>query len=131
MAEDRNLEVARKAYAAFDTGDMQGVLDSMSDDIVWHFGGNNPLTGTYRGKDEVIGMMGRLLEETGGTFKVDVHDILANGVHGVALVNTSASRNGKTATGRAVHIWHDDEDAKTTEFWTIAENQEDFDALWD
>jgi len=125
------LEAARKGYEAFATGDMETVLSVWADDIVWHVGGNGPLAGTYKGKEEVLAMMGRLMQETDGTFKNEVHDILTNGTHGVALVTASASRNGKTAEGRVVHVWHDDGEARMKEFWAIGENQADFDALWD
>ena len=131
MAEDRFLEAARRGYAAFDAGDMEAAMDVWADEIIWHVGGNGPLAGTYHGKEEIMGMMGKLMEGTGGSFKMDVHDILTNGTHGVALVNVSASRNGKSAEGRAVHIWHDNGGAQMTEFWSIGENQAAFDALWD
>jgi uncharacterized protein len=51
-------------------------------------------------------MFGRLLELTGGTFRLDVHDILANDTHGIVLVTTHAERDGRTLASRRVDIWH-------------------------
>ena len=49
-----NADVARRAYNAFLTGDMATMAELMSDTIVWHAPGNNPLSGTYKGKEEVF-----------------------------------------------------------------------------
>jgi hypothetical protein len=45
---------------------------------VWHAAGRNPLAGDHRGTDEVLGYFGRTLELTGGTFRVELHDVVAN-----------------------------------------------------
>ena len=36
------------------------------------------------------------MQETGGTFKYEIHDMVANDEHGVAIVEASARRNGKS-----------------------------------
>ena len=46
-----NTEIARRAYDAFLTGDMETMGALMSDEIVWHAPGDNALSGTYSGKD--------------------------------------------------------------------------------
>jgi len=83
MSDHPNLERARAGYEAFASGDMATLNDVISDDIAWHNGGNNILTGDYEGKDAVFGFFGRLAEETGGSFENEVHDMLANDDHGV------------------------------------------------
>lgn len=126
MADHPNLEAARVGYKAFAEGDIATLNDVMADDVVWHFPGDNTLSGTYEGKDAVMGMFGRLAQETGRTFDQEIHDMLANDEHGVALVIDKAERGGETFEGRAVHVFHM-EDGKLTEFWSI---QEDL-AAWD
>lgn len=101
----------------------------MSDDIVWHSGGNNTLTGEYVGKEAVLGYFGRLMQESGDSFKNDVHDMLANDEHAVALVTSSATRGGVAYEGNAVHIFHM-RDGRMTEFWSFAEDQGKLDELW-
>ncbi len=129
MTDHPNLERARAGYAAFASGDMATVGDLMSDDIVWHSGGNNVLTGDYVGKEAVLGYFGRLMQESGGSFKNDIHDMLANDDHGVALVAQSATRGGVSFEGNAVHIFHM-RDGKMTEFWSFPEDQSKFDEVW-
>lgn len=129
MTDHPNLIAARTGYEAFANGDMATLNDVMSDDIVWHNGGDNILSGDYEGKEAVFGFFGRIVEETGGSFNNEIHDILANDEHGVALVDTSATRGGKSLQGRAVHVFHMS-DGKLTEFWSYPEDQTAIDEFW-
>ena len=110
-------------------GDLATVMDLFSDDIVWHSGGNNILAGVYEGKEAVLGYFGRLMQETGGSFKNDIHDLLANDEHGVALVTSSATRGGKSYEENSVHVFHM-RDGKVTEYWSFAEDQSLVDEFW-
>jgi uncharacterized protein len=111
-----NEDLARRGYEAFIQGDMQGVSDLLSDDIVWHVGGRSPLAGDYRGKDEVLGFLAKTMELTGGTFRLEIHDVLANDEHVTALLVARAERDGKTLEDRQAHVLHV-KDGKVTEYW--------------
>ncbi len=129
MADHPNLERARAGYEAFAAGDMAALSDLLSDDILWHSGGNNILSGDYAGKEAVFNFFGRLVQETGGSFKNNIHDMLANDDHGVALVKTEATRGGKSLALNAVHVFHMSE-GKLTEFWAFSESEKAFDDFW-
>ncbi|HSG80058.1 MAG TPA: nuclear transport factor 2 family protein [Acidimicrobiia bacterium] len=124
-----NEQRARAGYKAFNEGDMAAVFDLLSDDVVWHSGGNNRMTGDYVGKEATFGFFAQLGQETAGSFHNDVHDLLANDVHGVALVTAKAARGDKTLDARVVHVSHW-EDGKMTEFWALPENPSEFDDFW-
>jgi uncharacterized protein len=117
-----NETLLRRNYQAAAEGDFQTIVDRMADDIVWHVGGHNPLSGDYRGKDEVLGYLGRLGEETGGTLKNEPHDVLANDEHAVGLLQFSAQRGDKSLSERAAHIVHI-RDGKVAEVWFFWEDQ--------
>src|SRR2546423_11837806 len=87
-----NEDLLRKGYEAFATGDMATLNELFADDIVWHAPGRNALAGTFRGKNEVFGNLQSVMEMTGGTFKLDIHDLLADDEHGVVLVGVTAER---------------------------------------
>lgn len=129
MADHPNLERARVGYEAFANGDMATLNDVIADDVVWHNGGNSPLSGDYEGKEAVFGLFGRIAQETGGTFENEIHDMLANDEHGVALVVTKGTRGDKTLEGRSVHVFHMS-DGVLTEFWAFPEDQSAFDDFW-
>jgi ketosteroid isomerase-like protein len=130
MAEHPNVERARQGYEAFAKGDMDTVGELFADDIVWHAGGNNILSGDYKGKEAVFGLLGRFVQETGGSVSQEIHDILANDEHVVVLLQTSAERNGVRVEQRAVDIMHADADGRIAEFWRFFEDQAAVDAMW-
>ena len=129
MSDHPNLVRARAGYEAFATGDLAAVSDLLSDNIVWHSGGSNVLTGDYVGKEAVLGFFGLLMQESGGSFRNEIHDMLANDEHGVALVTMSATRDGKSFESNLVHIFHMS-DGNMTEFWAIPEDQSRYDEFW-
>jgi len=88
-----NEDLLRRGYDAFGRGDMAAISELFADDIVWHVPGNNPLAGDYKGRDNVLAYFGKSVELTGGTLRVEVHDILANDEHGVALTRDTAQRD--------------------------------------
>lgn len=130
MADHPNVDLLRRGFEAFSNGDFDTLRDVFSEDVVFHVGGNNPLAGDYKGIDEVFGFLGRLVEETGGTFSLDLHDVLANDEHGVALVRASAERQGKRLQDdNNANVFHID-NGRITEVWALAEDTTRFDALF-
>ena len=129
MADHPNLVSTRQGYQAFADGDLARVSELLDDHVVWHVGGNNTLTGDYEGKEAVLSFFGRLMQETGGSFKNDIHDMLANDEHGVALVTQTATRGGTSIEGPVVQVFHM-RDGKMTEFWTFARDQSAIDEFW-
>ena len=123
MTEHQNVELTRRGYEAFAKGDLAALTELIADDVTWHVTGAGPLTGTYHGRDEVFGFLGRLVEETAGTFRMDVHDVLANDEHAVALCTLSASRGGKSIEVPVANVSHV-RGGKVTEFWSATAQPE-------
>jgi hypothetical protein len=95
-----------------------GTVQSLfAEDVVWHFPGRGPLAGDYKGVGEVMAWLGRSAELTGGTLRLEVHDILANDEHGVALTRATAERGSKQLADNGVSIFHI-RDGKAVEVWT-------------
>ncbi|HZC03259.1 MAG TPA: nuclear transport factor 2 family protein [Gammaproteobacteria bacterium] len=78
-------DTLRTIYDAFAKGDVETVMSLLTDDIEYHITGRSPVSGNYSGKEEVLGFFGKLMQLSGGTFRLEVEDILANDEHGVAL----------------------------------------------
>jgi ketosteroid isomerase-like protein len=111
-----NEELVRRGYDAFATGDIATLNELFADDIVWHAAGRNQLAGTYRGKEEVFGTFQKVAELSGGTFKLDIHALLADEDHVVALTHATAQREGRTLDDNTIQIFHI-KDGKVTEQW--------------
>lgn len=124
-----NENLVRKAYQAFATGDMATLNELFADDIVWHAPGRNELAGTFRGKDEVFANLQKNMELTSGTFKLDIHEILADDSHAVGLLRATAQREGKTLDDNTVQIFHI-KDGKMTESWLHPSDAYASDEFW-
>ncbi len=120
----------RQGYENFDKGDLDAIRGDFAPDTVWHSGGSNILTGDYKGIDDVFAYFMKIFEETGGTFKNEVHDVLANETHGVALVKATGTRKGKTLDTNTVHVVHFNSEGQISESWIIPEEFEKSNDFW-
>ena len=128
MAEHPNVARIRDGYAAFAKGDFAVLNDLFAEDLVWHNGGRNQLSGDYRGRDAVYGSFGKLAEVTEGSFHLDLHAVFADDEHGAALVVSTASKGGRSITTNEAHIFHL-RDGKVVEFWNASTDPYAFDEL--
>lgn len=60
----QNVETAKKAYDAYGAGDVETVLSTFDDEIEWSVPGNSTISGTIRGKDEFLELLGKLAEKS-------------------------------------------------------------------
>ena len=124
-----NEDLLRKGFAAFGKGDLETVQGLFTDDVVWHVGGNNQLSGDYKGKAEVMGWLGKNMELSGGTLSVEPHDILGNDEHVVALITATAQRESMSLRDNACQVHHV-AGGKVTEVWLHAGDQKAVDEFW-
>jgi ketosteroid isomerase-like protein len=123
-----NEDLVRRGYAAFGTGDIATLSELFADDVVWHVGGHSPI-GDYMGKEAVLGFFAQLAERAGGTFRLDIHDVLANDEHVVALVKATAEREGKSLNDNGAQVFHV-QGAKVSESWFHSGDQYAGDEFW-
>jgi uncharacterized protein len=125
-----NVDLVQRGYEAFAAGDIATLNELFADDIVWHSPGNNQLSGTFRGKDEVFANLQKNVELTGGTFKLDIHTILADDDHAVTLLRATAQREGgKSLDDNTVQVFHI-KDGKVTESWLHPSDAIASDEFW-
>lgn len=124
-----NEDLVRKGFAAFATGDLATMDALFADDVVWHSGGRSMLSGTFEGKEAVFANFGRFASEV-ESFNQELHAILADDEHAVALVNATMTRGGKTETQPQVIVFHI-ADGKVTEAWISFQDAYAADAFWE
>ena len=122
MADHPNAALLRKGYEAFDKGDVAVLTELFAEDVVWHVAGNNQISGEHRGKEAVFAAFAKTVGVPPLSFKIELHDVLANDEHAVALMQATASRQGKQLDLRDVTVYHI-RNGKVTEFWSFAEDQ--------
>jgi uncharacterized protein len=101
-----NEEPVRRAFDAFASGDVEALRELMEPDSVWHAPGRNPLAGDHRGVEAILGYFARTMELTGGTFRTELHDVVANDEHAVSLFAARGQRQGRTLDVRNVLVTH-------------------------
>ena len=119
---ERNIEIARKGYQAFNEAHLDEAMVLIHDEIVWHIGGDNPLTGDYRGKDAVLELLVKFGQRMEGTYEADVHDVLATEDHTVVIGTYTATRHGRTHGARFVDVIHPASDGRAREYWRFFED---------
>jgi len=124
-----NEELIRGGFDAFGKGDLDTVGELFADDIVWHFPGASQISGDFSGKDAVLQWLGRSFELTGGTLKLELHDVLANDEHAAALTRVTAQREGKSLDDPSIQLFHV-KDGKATESWIYPSDQRVSDDFW-
>jgi uncharacterized protein len=113
-----NEDLVRAASAAFGRGDLSTLRDQyFADNVIWHVAGTGPLAGDYEGAAQVMGVLGKVSELSGGTVQPELHDVLVSSDHTVALTTIRAQRAGKQLQLNLVHVIHS-ENGKATEIWT-------------
>ncbi|MGA8260272.1 MAG: nuclear transport factor 2 family protein [Arenicellales bacterium] len=91
-----NADVIRRAYAAFNAGDIDILTETFDENAAWHTPGRSPIAGDSRGREAVFAQFGRYAGGTDGTFKATLQHILRSddgrivGVH-----HNSGERKGK------------------------------------
>lgn len=116
MEEHPNAQILRRGYDAFARFDLEAIQNLFADDVVFHVGGRNVLTGDYTGKDSVLGFLADLTTHTEGTYRLELHDVLGSDDHAVALVTEIGQRQGRQLDMNSVHVYHLS-GGKVTEGW--------------
>ncbi len=122
-----NAQVVMRGFQAFAEGDMATMKGLFHDDAVWHTAGNNQFSGDHQGPDAIVRMMGEV--SSAAEIQNEPHDILASDDHVVVLVNSKATKPGKTLDGQNVFVFHV-RDGKVSEAWGIPKDQAAADAFW-
>ena len=118
MADHPNAARYRAMSEAMARGDfdMQTILDGMADDIEWwEIGGAEPI----RGKQALMERM-QWLSDYSITF--DLHDVVANDEHLIALGTATATKGDESLTYRTAEIHHTDPDGRLTHRWSFSDD---------
>jgi uncharacterized protein len=96
MRADENVATMRRAYVAFNSGDMATVGEIFDENAVWHLPGRSSMATDYQGRDAILAYFGQLGQETEGTFRAELERLLADDDDRVVGIQRStADRAGK------------------------------------
>lgn len=100
--QEKNIELIKKGYEAFNARDGQTVLSLFDDNAEWIQPGNSAISGTYHGKQEIAGLLATMGEKQ---VSVTNDHILADGDLVVMLGQTTVA--GETTDAATVFTIRD------------------------
>lgn len=96
MGAEENAAIMRRAYEAFNKGDINTLIEIFDESVVWHLPGRSSFADDYQGRDATLAYFGQLGEKTGGTFRAELKHLLADDDDRVVGIQRSTGeRDGK------------------------------------
>ena len=128
MTEHLNAATVRRGAEAWNSGDLDVIRESFSDDVVFHFAGTNAMSGTYRGRDAVMDALARAIQ--GGGLHPDVESVLASDDHVIVFFHSISERDGKTLDVVLAMPMKLNAEGKIREVWYLANDQRGYDEFY-
>jgi ketosteroid isomerase-like protein len=130
MTADENVAIMRRAYEAFNSGDLDTVAETFDDSVVWHLPGRSAMADDYQGRDATLAYFGQLAQETGGTFRAELQHLAADGDSRVVGIQRSTADRGRKHLDVADCIVFELKDGRVTDGREHFENLYAWDEFW-
>jgi len=96
MGASENAAIMRRAYEAFNKGDIDTLIEIFDESVAWHLPGRSSMAKDYQGRDATLAYFGLIGQETGGTFQAELQHLLTDdGDRVVGIQRSTGERNGK------------------------------------
>ena len=128
MEEHPNVTLMRGLFESFAAGDVAAMEIAFDEDLTWHAPGTNRFSGQFRGRSAAMQRFAQM-REAGISTSFDVHDIVANDEHVIALAHLHLEvADGRRYDQPQVAVAHV-RDCRIVEFWTMNQDQAVLDLL--
>jgi ketosteroid isomerase-like protein len=119
MSDHPNAALIRNMSESFNSGDIQKMVDMLSDDIEWHeIGRAEPIVGK-------AALGARFGMDSGAPPPYEItattHDVIANDDHTIVLAKAHATKDGRTLDYKVAEIYHM-KDGKITARWAFSDD---------
>ncbi len=107
MSAEANKDLLRTAYAEMAKGNAQAFLGAMADDVTWTLIGTTKLSGTYRGKQDIIdNFFGPFMADIDGHAAITPKNFIADGDYVAMQAEGKArTRFGKDYDNTYCHVF--------------------------
>lgn len=102
---DTNERAIRELYDARARRDWDTVRSLLADEVGWHEPGEEDHSGDYRGREEVVELLQKLVAVTEGTFQLEPEAFLNLAEHSAVLVRWWAERQGRRSDGYEIAVY--------------------------
>lgn len=114
-----NEELARREIELIEAGELEALEDLYAADLVVHYPGRNPLSGSHP-VQEFLARFQELLGD--GTLTRELNDALGSDHHAVQLLRVTASARGRSHSWNAVAVLRV-RDGRFSECWIHVDDQ--------
>lgn len=126
--EHPNAILVRAAFEDFAAGELEALGRAFTENVVWHVPGMNRFSGRFDGRAAVLDRL-RRMHEAGVVQRLEIHDVVANDEHAVALVRLHVTNGqGQHYDQQQVQVWHL-RNGLCHEYWAMNEDQAVLDVL--
>ncbi len=116
MSDHPNAARYREMSTAVSGGDLEAFAAAVAEDVTWwEIGADEPIRGRQA-------LMERFQSLSDFEISGDLHDVVANDDHLIALLDATARRGGETLSYRVAEIYHVDADGRVTERWAFSDD---------
>jgi ketosteroid isomerase-like protein len=129
MSVARNIETIRRFYGAGPVDDDRERLPYFAPAAVWHVPGENPVSGPYRGVEEIQTDMAARMAPL-DRWEFDIQDVMGNGDMVVATLRFRGTRRGREIESAGAHAFRLDERGQIVEAWGFTQKQADLDEFF-
>ncbi|MFI5214954.1 MAG: nuclear transport factor 2 family protein [Candidatus Limnocylindria bacterium] len=117
MSVHPNAARIRGLFQAFHDRDLAAIQAAIPEHAVWHFPGRKGgLAGSHQGRDAILAFLGQVVALSGGSFRLELEDVIASDTSAAVFFRGSGSRAGRTLdnptclririeNGRIVEVW--------------------------
>jgi uncharacterized protein len=127
LDRDARAAVVREAYAAYTAGDRAPLWALLAPHVTFHVAGDHPLSGDYRGVEEVQGYLAMIARLTGGPGGATLDTVFADESGDMVLLE-STTRHGRVERSighvlrfegdRLVELWDNPADPRAEDrYW--------------
>jgi ketosteroid isomerase-like protein len=113
---DSKERAIRELYDARARRDWEAVGSFLADQVGWHEPGEEDHSGDFRGRDEVVALLRKLVTVTEGTFQLEPEEFLNLGEHAAVRVRWWAEREGRRSEGYEIAVYRFS-DGKIAQVW--------------
>jgi len=123
-----NALLAKVAWEAVSVGDVDTVSEVFSNDLVWHASGRGPRSGTYRGREIVLGYLASI-GDAADRFDSTLEHVLVGDAMVAVLFRVSGARKGRELDTGFILIFRI-ADSRIVEVWAVPRDQYAVDEFW-
>ena len=122
-----HVERVNRSLESIARRDVDGFMDCWAGDVVWQVAGDNPLSGVYRGGEEVRKVVRGFMDAVGDEFRLEPVDVLADDQHVAIFFHATGERGGKRIDMTSTTFIRCDHQGRWHYCWWVPSDQRAYD----